>query len=155
MFVHFVHRVFSGCCFSIFVYLFFFFTYEMYKYNSLLIYIIKLGQMFRFKKKLKNQVTNLIQNLLWALACRERLQVDFLSYWFVCVKWIQILMSCDLNSGLWTALRWTVSTSLHSPTRWCLFGFVFGFFLASVSFCKTLKKKRGIVGVSDGAKHFI
>lgn len=27
------------------------------------------------------------------------------------------------------------------------------FVLASVSFCKTLK--RGIVGVSDGAKHFI
>lgn len=52
----------------------------MYKYNSLLIYIIKLERNLRLK--IKNQVINLIQNLLRALDV-GRLQVDYCTGLFV------------------------------------------------------------------------
>lgn len=125
---------FSDCCFQFVFISFFLFclfvSYEMYKYNSLLIYIIKIRKKnlsleMRRKQKKENQVTNLIQNFALSISCRET-PSRLLSYW-LSVECIQILTSCDLDRGQWTALKWTVSTSLHSPTRWCFFYFYFRF----------------------------
>lgn len=65
----------------------------MYKYNSLLIYIIKLGRNLGQKNEKKNQVTNLIENSLWALDVgRRRVDSVVLIFFFLlCVKWIQNL----------------------------------------------------------------
>lgn len=98
-------------------------------------------------------MTNLIQNLLRALDV-GRLQVDFI----VLICWCQVnpdLVSCDLNSDPRTALKMNGlhCTALHGgvfPSFFVLFG---PLLLDSVSFCRTFK--RGIVGVSDGAKNFI
>lgn len=83
----------------------------MYKYNSLLIYTIKLGKEFKswkWKKKKKSS-----DKFDWKLAlstrCRETTCRLGCADLFLCVCQVNPeLASCDLNCDLWTALRWMV-----------------------------------------------
>lgn len=112
VFVQFVHRIFPVAVFNSFS-LSFFFKFEMYKYNSLLIYTIKLGRNLGHeneKKNVKKSSDKFDWNLALSTRCREttcRLSCADL-FLCVCVKWIQNLRHVIFNCDLWTALRWMV-----------------------------------------------
>lgn len=67
----------------------------MYKYNSLLIYIIKLEKNLRLEIKSSGKFES---DIALNIRYRETLssRFSFFSYWFVCVKWIQI--KCFVNN---------------------------------------------------------
>lgn len=109
IFVQFVHRVFR--LLFLILSLFFFIKFEMYKYDSWLIYTIKLGKNLAHKNE--NGKKKSSDKFDWELAistrCRETTCRLSCADLFLCVCQVNPeLASCDLNCDLWTALRWTV-----------------------------------------------